>query len=227
MVLNPAYTPHYGGHYERLIGLVKKAMEPLYRAPNLTDSILDTVVRRADHLVNARPLAVRVTPDAADPQPITPAHFLRGRIYRRLADVTGKSFIRDWSYMESLVEKFFERFLKGCAPLYNFDYSKDSTITEFKKGDVVWLLNERSSTHGKWPLVKVSDVTTSPDGKVRTVHVQHEGKVLKKAIKDLALVTSEADATTTTGDSGLMVLPPYPIDPSIYGQNEAGAKHIW
>jgi hypothetical protein len=206
---------------------MKKAMEPLYRKPNLTDSILYTVMRRAENLVNSRPLAARVTPDAADPQPITPAHFLRGRIYRRLADIGDGPFHRDWLYIQKLEDDFFERFLKGCTPLYNFNYSKDSTTNEFKVGDIVWLLNEYSPSHGSYPLAKISDVKISPDGKIRTVHVSHEGKDLKKAIKDVALVISEPEATTITTESGLVVLPQFPVDNSLYKHGKAGAKHLW
>jgi hypothetical protein len=224
---NPGCSPHYGGHYERLIGLVKKAMQPLYRPPNLTDSILHTVMIKAVNLVNSRPLAVRITPSAADPQPITPNHFLRGRFYRRLADIgEGGSFFRDWKYIQDLENKFFQGFLKGCVPLYNYDYSKDSTKIEFKKGDTVWLLKKSSPTHGNWPLVKVSEVETSRDGKIRTVHVMYEDKDVKTAIKDLALVVSEPEATTNI-EGGIVVLPQFPEDKTLYESKPAGRKYIW
>jgi len=224
---NPAYAPNYGGHYERLIGLVKRAMEPLYRTPNLTDSILYTVMRRAENLVNSRPLAVRTVPDSADPQPITPAHFLRGRIYRRLADIGEGPFSRDWQYVETLTQRFFENFVKNCSPLYNFDYSKDTTEVEFQKGDVVWILNEKSPVHGTWPMGKISDVIVSRDGKIRTVHVSYDGKDLKKAIKDVALVISEPQATTITSESGLVLLPQHPVNNELYRHEKAGNQHIW
>jgi hypothetical protein len=224
---NPAKSPHYGGHYERLIGLIKKAMEPLYRAPNLTDSVLYTVMRRAEHLVNMRPLAVRIKPDASDPQPLTPAHFLRGRFYRRLAEVEPGSFFEDWLYVEMLSNDFDKRFLKECAPLYNYDYSEDKRLVDFKKGDTVWLLKEKSPVHGVWPMVKVADTSTGPDGKVRTIHVEHEGKDVKTAIKDVALVLSEPEATTITTEGGLVVLPQFKPDTNRYKMPKAGATHIW
>jgi hypothetical protein len=224
---NPAYAPNYGGHYERLIGLVKKAMQPLYRAPNMTDSILYTVMRRAECLVNARPLAVRTTPDSADPQQITPSHFLRGRIYRRIADIGEGPFFRDWQYVEALMQKFGDRFIKECSPLYNYDYSKDTTEIEFQKGDIVWILNEKSPIHGTWPMGVVSDVVISPDDKIRTIYVAYDGKVLKKAIKDVALVLSEPEATTLTSESGIVLLPPHSDDKGLYRHKPAGNKHIW
>jgi hypothetical protein len=202
-------------------------MDPLYRAPNMTDSILAMVIKRAESLVNSRPLAARITPDAADPQPITPAHFLRGRIYRRLAEVDEGPFFRDWKYIEQLENKFFDIFLKGCVPLYNYDYSKSTTDVNVQKGDIVWLIDEKSQAHGSWPLVKISEVETGRDGKVRTVHVMYKDQNHKKAIKDVALVLSEPEATTITTESGLVVLPTLPEDKTLYKSKPAGLKNLW
>jgi hypothetical protein len=228
---NPAGAPHYGGHYERLIGIVKKAMATLYQTPKLTDSILSTAMKRAEYLVNARPLAARIRPDSADPQPITPGHFLRGRIYRRLADIGSDGpFSRDWKYVQSIVDHFWQRFLKECAPIYQFDRSTDELGFNFRKGDVVCVITKRSLEHGNWPMGIISDVVTSPDGKVRTVYVQHDGKVDKKAVKDVVLILREEDSTTVS-EAGVVLLPQHPerkrrqVPPE--PTSEYQPRHLW
>jgi hypothetical protein len=76
-------------------------------------------------------------------------------------------------------------------------------------------------------MVKVADTSTGPDGKVRTIHVEHEGKDVKTAIKDVALVLSEPEATTITTEGGLVVLPQFKPDTNRYKMPKAGATHIW
>lgn len=203
---NPSHSPHYGGHYERLIGIVKKAMAPLFREPNLTDSMLYTTMRRAQALVNARPIAVRTAPDSADPQPITPDHFLRGRMYRRLADFDGP-YKEKWAHVQQLVDHFWRRFLKECTPLYHFDRSQDDgKVTNLQVGDIVCLIGKKSAIHGGWPMAVVTDTITSPDGKVRTVFVKHGDDVEKKAIKDVLFILREPEATTLN-EGGVIVVP--------------------
>jgi len=111
--------------------------------------------------------------------------------------------------------------------MYNFDYSKDQNPVEFQVGDIVWLIRDKSAIHGAWPRAKVTDVLRGPDGKVRTVYVQTGDQVLKKKIADLALLVREPDATTTTTEEGLVIVPQFKPNPKLYKTDKAGASLLW
>ncbi|XP_063721573.1 uncharacterized protein LOC134848143 [Symsagittifera roscoffensis] len=53
---NPAYAPHFGGVWERLIKSVKDSFYAIIGSQILTDDIFNTVLCEVEHFMNARPI---------------------------------------------------------------------------------------------------------------------------------------------------------------------------
>ena len=75
---NPPGAPHFGGVWERLVRICKKAMIAILGNRALTDESLTTTMCLVEQILNARP----ITPASDDPndlEALTPNHFILGR----------------------------------------------------------------------------------------------------------------------------------------------------
>ena len=68
----------YGGFWERMVGLTKQAIKKTLGRAFVTLTQLETIVVEIEAMLNDRPLTY-VSPDLADPEPLTPSHLLYGR----------------------------------------------------------------------------------------------------------------------------------------------------
>ena len=76
---NPPRAPHFGGVVEILVKAAKRALSAILKQAEVTDEELGTAIVQAEDLINSRPLTVMST-DARDLAPLTPTHFLVGRM---------------------------------------------------------------------------------------------------------------------------------------------------
>ena len=74
----PKRAPWYGGFWERLIGLTKRAIKKTLGRASITLTELQTLIVEVEAILNDRPITY-VSSDAADLEPLTPFHLLHGR----------------------------------------------------------------------------------------------------------------------------------------------------
>ena len=74
----PKRAPWFGGWWERLIGLTKTTFKKILGKAYVTYDTLQIIVTEIECVMNGRPLTY-VTSEAADPEPLMPAHLLYGR----------------------------------------------------------------------------------------------------------------------------------------------------
>ena len=77
----PKRAPWYGGFWERLIGLTKNAIKKTLEKSFISLAKLETIATEIEALLNDRPLTY-VSSDHSDPEPLTPAHLLCGRLLK-------------------------------------------------------------------------------------------------------------------------------------------------
>jgi hypothetical protein len=67
-IFNPPHASHFGGAWERMIGMIRKILDSQLLEPvnrNLTHDILSTLMAEVSAIVNSRPLAsVSTDPDS-------------------------------------------------------------------------------------------------------------------------------------------------------------------
>ena len=71
----PAGTLHYGGVYERVVGLFKRKLATAVAGDILHVDRFHTIVVEAEAILNRRPLTA-LTTESTDTEPVTPAHIL-------------------------------------------------------------------------------------------------------------------------------------------------------
>ncbi|XP_065175897.1 uncharacterized protein LOC135805735 [Sycon ciliatum] len=83
----PPGAPHFGGVHETMIKSTKRAIFAILSAADITDEELQTALCGAENLLNSRPLTTP-SADLKDDLPITPNHFLVGRVEEFAVDGT-------------------------------------------------------------------------------------------------------------------------------------------
>ena len=105
-------APHWGGFYERLHGLIKRALRKILWRSRLSFEELETVIVDIEGTLNSRPLCYVYDDDNL--QPLTPSHLGHGRC---ITDLPARSSYTDecggskrYRYVRRLIEQFWDRF---------------------------------------------------------------------------------------------------------------------
>ena len=70
-------APHWGGFYERMNGIIKRALQKTLKNSKLTYEELETVIVQIECVINSRPISYIYEDDLAEP--LTPSHLLYKR----------------------------------------------------------------------------------------------------------------------------------------------------
>ena len=153
---NPPCAPHLGGVFEALIKSAKKAIKGTLGDADVTDEELHTAICGAERLLNSRPITY-VSSDPNDLSPLTPSHFLVGKIGGPFApealdhEQTYNPKKR-WHRVQQLLGQFWKRWRKEFLPSLSQKWFHPRH--NLKEGDVV-LIVEPNASRGEWPLGRV------------------------------------------------------------------------
>lgn len=182
-------APWMGGFYERLVGLVKRALRKTLHKTLLTQIHLQTVLKEVEATVNARPL-VYVGDDLESNITLTPNHFLSLNPNTGIPELEYDQHDLDYNPFESSADKLLQIWKKGQRLLQSFwkvwrdDYLlnlRERTQSTLKTGrchshfspsvgDVVLIKDK--IPRGCWRLGKVIKLISSSDGSVRSAKIQ-------------------------------------------------------
>ena len=184
---NPPHAPHFGGVFESMIKAAKRAISAVLGNADITDEELITAVIGAESLINSRPLTYQsANPD--DNVPITPNHFLHGRIGGEFApdSVDTEDFQpkKRWRRVQEIVRHFWKRWMKEWLPSIGARKKWHREQEDMKEGDVV-LIVDPDTQRGKWPMGRVLKIFPGTDGRVRVAKVKVGNTTLKRAIARL------------------------------------------
>ena len=119
--------------------------------------------------MNSRPLT-NTSSDINDPLPLTPNHFLLGRItvifQPGVFSERKITISKSWRTSQHLAEHFWSRFLREYIP--NQQKRRTKGCPNLKVDDLVWVLEPR----GFRPLAKVIEVYPGSDQIVRSVKLK-------------------------------------------------------
>ena len=175
----PPHAPHFGGVHEIMIKSSKRAIYAVMKNAELDDEELTTVFTAAESLINSRPLTYQ-SASPNDDVPLTPNHFLTGRLGGEFApssvddEITSNPRKR-WRRIQEISRHFWSRWIREWLP----SLRKRTKWTELKKdvidGSVV-LIVDLDAPRRSWPLGRVMETYAGKDGHIRTVKVRMNGK---------------------------------------------------
>ena len=194
-ILNPPYTPHHGGNYERLIRSVKEAF--YHTIPTTTtiytDEELSTVFKHIEAVLNQRPLT-QVSEDPRDTQALCPQDFLIGRM-ETSPFVTGipiqSNLKTRWRLLHNLTLRLWDEFVVRYVRHLHVRNKWPMRENPLREGQVVLVL-EPPVQKGHWPLGIIEKVFAASDGQVRRLEIRSPkyGKLVRNctAVAPLAEV---------------------------------------
>ena len=190
----PPLSPHMGGAWERLVGVVKRVLcgiLPLHSQDRaLNPDVLCTVLAEVESIVNSRPLT-KVSSDCTDLNAITPNHILLLREGPPPLCFQEKDRHRQlWRQVQYYAGQFWRRFLREYIPMLQSRQKWLKKERNFQVGDLV-LICQESLPRGLWPLAIVQSVNVGRDGLVRSVKVKTSTTSLVRPITKLVLLESQ------------------------------------
>ena len=185
-MFNPPKSPHFGGVVESMVKCVKRALWNVLHQASLSDEELMTALVHAEWLVNSRPLTT-ISSDPADPSPLTPAHFLIGRmagvtaLEASMEELERAHPRRRWQVIQVLARQIWKRWIKEIVPNFNVRTKWYKDEGNVSVGDVFIVLDEHTPC-ATWPLGRVVSVYPGKDGIVRAVDVKVSGKTYRRSV---------------------------------------------
>ena len=183
----PPHGPHFGGVHETMIKSAKRAIYAVLGNADVNDEELMTAFIGAEDLLNSRPITYQ-TANPEDDLPLTPNHFLHGRIGGEFApstvdtdDYTAR--IR-WRRVQELVRHFWSRWMRELLPSLSRRPKWHGIRDNIKVGDLV-LVIEKDVPRGKWLMGRIVETFTGSDGKVRSAKVRVRGTIYRRPIVKL------------------------------------------
>jgi transposase InsO family protein len=186
---NPARASFFGGHFERLIGVVKSCLKKLLGKSFVTREEFATILVEAEGIVNSRPLTY-VSDQFTDDNPLTPQDLLTGHKLVQLP-VPTEYLEKDEDFQVVNVKHRYKKVLNKIEHFWKIwknDYllhlKQRNTVSghlQIQKGDVVLIEND-SSSRLRWKLGLVTKLNTAKDGFTRSVTVKTDHGEITRAV---------------------------------------------
>ena len=185
---NLSRAPWWGGHFERLIGVVKKAMHKSIGGATLNWQELSEVMLDIEIHINRHPLCY--VEDDVELPTLTPSTFL----FQRSSQIPEQE---PWREEEKPLRKR-AKFLIACKEnLWNrwrreyltalrerHDMTHQTAKSKVSVGDVV-IVKSDDKNMGNWPLAVVQRVFPGKDGVIRAVELKTSKGTLERPVQHL------------------------------------------
>ena len=186
---NPPKASNFSGPWERMIGIVRRALSSLMLGERLDDERFTTFLCTAEAIVNGRPITV-VSCDPSDPKPLCPSDLMMGG--KGTAPSMGTfdksdQYGRRWRHVQFLTDQFWSRFTSDYLTLLQHRTKWLQPTKNLQVGDFV-LIKDESCSRLDWPLGRVVEVFTSVDGLVRSVRVKTRVNTLVRPVNKICLL---------------------------------------
>lgn len=166
---SPPSAPSFGGIWERLISSSKKAMKAILENRSVTDEVLRTFFAEVTSLLNYRPLT-NVLTDPAEPEPLTPFHFILGCANPHQAPDSESAFDglsrRKWKQAQFITDQFWRRWMREYLPSLIERKKWDKSVRPLRVGDNVLIMDE-NTRRGEWLTGQITKVFPSSDNVIR------------------------------------------------------------
>ena len=186
---NPARSSHFGGFFERVIGITKLHLKRTLNKALISYDEFYTVLTEVESVLNCRPLTY-VGDELQCEDPLTPSHLLMGYKLNSLP-VPQELSDSDTTYLDPIKINKRYRYLLSLLSKFRSSWEKDylinlkqtwnvSSKNNISIGDVV--LIEDDGPRLKWRLGVIKTLHTSPDGHVRSVSLVAKNGEMTRAV---------------------------------------------
>ena len=176
-------TPHWGGFYERMNSIIKKALKKSLKNAKLTYEELETIIIKIEMVINSRPLTYLQDDEVLEP--VTPSHLMYGRRIMnkpnpvsRNQEVNPTKRIR---YLNKLLEKFKQRYSTEYLTGLREREKRSGRYPDIAEGDVV-IVKEKYLPRSLWKLGRITRVIRASDGVPKGAQLKTELGTLNRPL---------------------------------------------
>ncbi|XP_062560428.1 uncharacterized protein LOC134224840 [Armigeres subalbatus] len=193
---NPPSSPHMGGSWERLVGVVKRNLMTISPPHRPNDEMLRSLLAEIENTVNTRPLTHVPVDDESAPA-LTPNHFLLGSSDGSkplcALDDSGTTLRRSWRMSQQLANLFWKRWLTDYLPEITRRTRWYANTKPIAIGDVVIIVDPKLPRNC-WPKGKVIGTSVSQtDHQIRAATVKTANGILERPVAKLAVLDVRRD----------------------------------
>lgn len=175
-VVLPTGGQHFNGQAERMVGLAKLALEQVLGSKVATFGELSTFLKRAEYMLNSRPLKMKPGSDPDMLGPITPLHIMDGRASIYVPEMKfelNPTLTRRMQFLEEIKKEFWDKWMTlmfgQMVPATKWRKEQP----DLKVGDVV-LMKEESVAARSYRLGRVVETFPGQDGHVRRAIITYK-----------------------------------------------------
>lgn len=184
-------APHHGGLHEAAVKSVKKHLQRVIGAQNLTFEEYYTLLTQVEACVNSRPISA-LSDDPSDLSALTPAHFLIGEPLITLCEpenlIESKtSYLKRWEMVQQMHQHFWLRWHKEYLMQLSQRPKWHERMQNLKFGDLV-IIQENNLHPSQWSLGRIVETYPGNDGLVRSVKLWTKNGFYTRPITKLGLL---------------------------------------
>ncbi|XP_055685305.1 uncharacterized protein LOC129791261 [Lutzomyia longipalpis] len=186
-------APHHGGLHEAAVKSTKYHLKRVVGEVILNYEEFTTIVTQVEATLNSRPLTY-ASGSPADPQPLTPGHFLALGPMNALPDPdlselkVGK--LNRWQLCQKIHQDFTKRWRQEYLHSLQQRLKWTDVKENLKEGDWVVLM-ENDLASATWMMGQITKIFEGKDGMVRTVEVKTKKGTYIRPITKLARYPKE------------------------------------
>ncbi|XP_055714212.1 uncharacterized protein LOC129808458 [Phlebotomus papatasi] len=184
----PAYSPTFGGLWERGIGGVKFHLKRALSNTVMTFEEMYTVLTQIEACLNSRPLC-QLTADPENFDVLTPGHFLIGQPLTLHAgpDLLSEDInrLKRWYLLQRLVQEFWKKWHREYITSLQERPKWAREMRNLQVGDLVLIKSDNLKT-ATWSLGRVIETHPGADSVVRVVTLKTSSGLTRRAVNKLA-----------------------------------------
>ena len=192
-------SPNWGGFYERMNSIIKRALRKTLRNAHLNYEELETILVEIESVINSRPLSYVQHEELSEP--LTPAHLMFGR--RLKTHIVQKDTPLDDKVSPTKRIKYVNGLLASCWKKFSSEYltslrerkEKRGVTPNIVTGQVV-VIKDKIMPRNSWSLGKVIRVIRSTDGIAKGAVLKTKGGTMKRPMSLLCPVEMEPSEET-------------------------------
>ena len=230
---NPAGAPHFGGHFERLIGTLKAPLKRCIGRAILDKQEFIVLCKEAACVMNDRPLITTTNSNLRDRNAITPNHLIFGRpisplpygentledledpIFEPDDEEVHKQWRRLATRLKLFRDQFAEEYLAYLRERHAIQHHSDPIeAVAVAVGDLV-IMKSDTEKRSLWEKAEVIEILPSSDDRIRAVRLRtRNGTTTRPIVKLYPLLSSKElrpNEAVSSGDREIETRPPEPI----------------
>ena len=160
----PVATPHYGGVWERVVGLFKRRLAAISTGDVLHIDTFSTILCEIENVINKRPLTP-MSSNSSDYEAITPRHILYPATFAHSSAIIlpegvgddASRFGRSWQRAQNRIDAFWRQWSKEYMSLLHNRPKWQKVEKNLVPGNIVIIVDE-TKARNKWKLGRIISV---------------------------------------------------------------------